>query len=295
MNENKMNNFSPIQGMWAILPEAIQKMEYEYLVYHNGTPDYRAHIEAQGPFEVDVTKAPPTFFVVGDIGILQIDGVIMPRADFFSAIFGGVAALDVLTRDFKILLASDDIAAIILHIDSPGGNIAGMFAFADMIFEARNTKPVFTFSDSMMVSAAMLIGSAAGKDNVVISDEGVITGGLASLTHHIDFSSFQEKIGIRETVVSLGKNKIITDTNNPLSEEGRASMEAQLQHIDNAQMEAVARFRETTVDAVIKTSDKGKIFVGSQAIPGLIDGMMGPDEFTNAVKAEVMSANFRKN
>lgn len=284
----EMNFADTMQGheLWAILPWALRERQTEYYAYLDGTRDYRAYIEAKGPFEADVNKAQSLIWVDGEIGVLRIEGIIEPKGDWFSELFGGVAALDVLTRDLNFLLESEDINAIVLDIDSPGGSVTGVFAFANMVFEARKIKPVFAFSDSVMTSAAGLIGAAAGKDNIIIADESVMTGSLAVLTEHVDKSGFEEKLGLKTTQISSGKNKILANPYEPLSKDAREELETRVKHIDNALMTAIARYRETTVEAVRAQSMQGRLFFGTQGIAaGLADEMIPSTEFIEALKA----------
>ena len=67
-----------------------------------------------------LTRASPLYFIEDGIAIMQIEGVIQPRFDMWSWLFGGTS-IEILTRDFKALIANDDVKAIVLDVDSPGG------------------------------------------------------------------------------------------------------------------------------------------------------------------------------
>lgn len=284
--------------MWVMLPESLAKMRLEYLAYIEGQKEYRDHIEtmadARSPFVFDIAKAPQSYFIDGNIAVMQIEGVIFPKGDFFTALFGG-STLDVMRRDFKALVEDPNIDAIVLDINSPGGSAFGVIEFSNMVFEAREIKSVYAISGTMMTSAAAIIGAAAGKGNVAITDESVLTGSLAVVRDHMDVSRMMERIGIKITHITSGKFKRIDTGSAPLTEEGREVMQGEVNHVDAAMMEAVARFRATSIEDVRENMAQGKTFVGSQGIEaGLVDGIISPEDFLNRVEAN-LNLKFRNN
>jgi signal peptide peptidase SppA len=300
MDENNMNagGAQPpcvsTPGLWSILPDALSRWNYEYESYVKGPPDYRAYIEAKGPFDFDPSTADARYWLDGDIAVLSIEGVILPKGDFWTALFAGVAPLDILTRDYKALMARDDVNAIVLDIDSPGGSVFGMFSFANMIFEARMVKPVYSISGTMMTSAAALIGAAASES--AITDQAVVTGSLAVMTEHTDISRMLEMAGVKKRVITSGQRKTIASPYAPLDDKGEAELQAQVDHTDRVLIETVAKFRNMSIEDVREKMPEGRLFMGSEAIEAnLIDGMLPSEEFMRRVKAEIMSVNFNRN
>lgn len=292
-------NMIDMPELWVMLPESLNRMRVEYLAYIEGKNGYREHIEtlsdAISPFVFDAAKAPVSYFLDGNIAVMQIAGVIFPKGDFFTALFGG-STLDVMRRDFMDLVESPDVDAIVLDIDSPGGSAFGVLEFSNMIFEAREIKPVYAISGSTMTSAAAIIGAAAGRGNVAITDEAVVTGSLAVVRDHMDVSRFMERLGVKITHITSGKFKRIDSNQSPLTEEGREVMQGEVDHIDGAMMEAVARFRGTSVEDVRENMAQGRTFIGSQGIDaGLIDGITSPENFMAIVESKIKTLKFKNN
>src|SRR5262245_31629619 len=59
--------------------------------------------------------------VTGGVAVLPLTGVITPRPSFLSLLFGGGGGLEGFRSQFREALASEDVAAILIDIDSPGG------------------------------------------------------------------------------------------------------------------------------------------------------------------------------
>jgi signal peptide peptidase SppA len=216
---------------------------------------------------------------------MQITGTITPKADILSFIFGG-SPLDVMTRDFKALVKDDDVKAIILEINSPGGVVHGAQEFANLVFEAREVKPIITISSTMMASLAMWIGAAAS--DVFITDDTIVTGSLSAIINHIDVSGLEKSLGIKTTQIATGKFKTISSMFAPLTDEGRAELKGQVDHITGVMVADIAKFRGVDVKTVNSKMAEGRTFIGSQGVEaGLIDGIISPDELIERINASM--------
>jgi len=273
--------------LWAILPDQVGMTQHAFMSYlkQSLVVDSEVLKTEASLLDVDIDKMPSTFIMDGQIAIMQIEGTITPSADIFSRLFGG-ATIDVMTRDFKALVGDDNVKAIVLDIDSPGGVVHGGFEFAELVYGARSLKPIIAISGTMMTSLAMLIASAA--EDVFITSESVITGSIGTIANHVDISGLEKSLGIKTTPITAGKFKAIASAFAPLSVEGRADIQRQLDHVNDALVETIARFKGVSVDTVNSKMGDGKVFIGSQGIEaGLADGIIEPDELIERINALV--------
>ncbi len=272
---NKMIKLFP--SLWAILETELTKLEATYQGFTN---DMIAGLERDSKLVFNSAESSQTGLsedvtIINNIGVLRIEGVITQKSDFFTMFFGG-ATLDTLTKDFKMLVANQEIDIIILDIDSPGGTVSGIQEFANLIFDSRKEKEIIAISSSIMTSAAMWIGAAA--EHVFISDNTVTTGSIGVLVTHIDFSVFEEKLGVKVTEVTAGKMKRIASFHAPLSDEGRSELQSQVDHIMNVFTSDIARFRNTSQENVENNMADGKVFIGDNAVKvNLVDDIMNFD------------------
>jgi capsid assembly protease len=296
-----MTKFLTMPSLWAILPEQISILQHAYVSYLSGDEisafkiaQPHAEVPVAGIFDVDLDKIPPSTFMNGDIGVLPVEGVITPKADFWTRLFGG-ATLDVLTRDFNALVNDDSVKAIVLDIDSPGGVAFGVEQFANLVFEAREVKPIYAITSTMMASAATWIGAAAKK--IYITGEVVMTGSIGTVISHIDISEMEKKHGIKTTEITAGKFKRISSNFKPLSDEGREELQSQVDHVNSAFVSDIARFRGVDVDTVNSDMADGKTFLGSLGVKaGLVDGIVTAEDFIDIINADTNnSANIDRN
>lgn len=257
---------------WAIVPESLQAILS--FVETGATLDPALfHADAEKPRAFFGSDVPGSMYSYrrGDLGVLVIDGPIIPRATMFSQI-SGVASVDVLTDEFKALEASPGIREIAILLDTPGGAVTGISDFADLI--AASDKPVTAFAWQAS-SAGYWIASAA--DRIVAPVSGMV-GSIGVVTTITDTSAADEKRGVRvtEIVSSQSPNKradLSTDT-------GRAVVQQLLDDLANGFIEAVARNRKTTAENVINSFGAGAVFAAPRALEaGMIDQIMDFETF----------------
>lgn len=264
--------------VWAIIPEDLVEIETRLRNIKTEDVECVERKAKQGASALQETTA----FMVGNVGVLPINGVIQPKADFFSFFFGG-ASIDILTRDFNALLNDEDVDSIILDIDSPGGNAFMIQEFANVVFEGREVKPIFAITSTSMTSAAYWIG--AGAHEVYITDEVAITGSIGVVTSHVDVSELEKSLGIKVTEVVAGTHKRVTSSHHPLTAEGRIELQNQVDHIYTAFVDDIARFRGVEKTNVINNMAEGRIFLGSQGVEaGLVDAVLPSVEVLQLAK-----------
>ncbi len=145
------------------------------------------------------------FMLRNGVAIIPINGTIFKRGSFWSFFYGGTP-LTVLNRIFSEAVADNDVQAILLDIDSPGGQVSGTDAFSELVHQVREKKPVVAFANGMMASAAYWIGSSASR---VIVERTAQVGSIGVLYMHHDWSRYDANLGLKRTVIASGKYKAV--------------------------------------------------------------------------------------
>jgi signal peptide peptidase SppA len=256
---------------WAITTEMFSEIQNIYRAHTDGKVPDIAAIEAQLGRPLKAT--PPDYEVTAEgIAILPVTGVISKRMNMFQEISGG-CSIEQCASQFKTALDDPAVSAILLKVDSPGGSIDGVFEFADMIYNARDAKPIVCLAYGQMCSAAYLIGAAASA--VYASDVATVVGSIGVVAVHQDTSSKRQASGVVTTEVYRGKYKRIV-TDGPLTDEGLKSLEEKVDYCYSLFVNDVARFRGVDAETVLNTmsTDVTDYFIGRQAVDaGLVDGI----------------------
>lgn len=253
---------------WAIVPEKLYEIREIYATHLRGEKIDLAEFAAQTS-QGDKDEDP--YQVLNGVAIIPVHGVIAKRMNLFSRISGG-ASTQLIGLDIRDALTREDVTGILLDIDSPGGTVDGTQELARIVFEGRDQKPIIAYTDGMMASAAYWIGSAAKE--IYISGELNPVGSIGVVAAHVDYSEYERQRGIKTTEVYAGKYKRIASNYKPLSDDGKTSIQDQVDYIYSVFVDQVATQRNATVDEVLANMADGKIFIGMQAVrAGLVDGV----------------------
>ena len=165
----------------------------------------------------------------------------------------------------------NDIKAIVLDVDSPGGSVFGVQEAGEKIRQARESKPVFAVANSMMASAAYWLASQATK---IIGTPGADIGSIGVIMVHADISGFNEQMGVKYTYITSSKHKAEGNWDEPLTEDARAHMQSRVDDYHATFVDAVAKGRSVTKSLVNNEFGQGRMFGAEKAkAKGMIDGI----------------------
>lgn len=282
-----MNLFDVLSSPWAIEPSKLVELHAIYGAHVRGEPiDIDAVEKRLGRPLANEQK---DYVITDGVAVVQIDGVIAKKMNMFSQISGG-ASSQFAMRAIDGALRDESVHSIMLSYDSPGGTVDGTELFANAIKAARRVKPVVSLGAGTMASAAYWSGSAA--ESVYIVDGTTAVGSIGVVAAHKDISAAEAARGIKTTEISAGKYKRIASQFGPLSEEGRQSIQDQLDYMYSLFVGAVADHRRVSTDAVLADMADGRIFTGQQAVDaGLVDGILTQEALIEKLNTDRKSSS----
>lgn len=216
----------------------------------------------------------------GGIAIIPVRGVLMPGDGWC---WFGVTYYDAIRRGIAQAVEDADVKAIALHIDSPGGTVAGCFDLVDAIYGMRGSKPMWAILDEHAYSAAYALASAA--DRIMVPRTGG-TGSIGVVGMHTDFSGMLEQMGITITTLQFGARKTDSYPTKPLSDDARDRMQAEIDAMGELFVETVARNRGLD-PAKVRATEAGTFLGADGVTQGLADAVMAPDAAFLALLAEL--------
>jgi len=204
----------------------------------------------------------------GMIGVLPVVGAIVHRGNMFTEA-SGTASADVLGRQVEAMIAHPDVSALILDIDSPGGQAAGIQELAAKIAANRGSKPIIAQVNPEAASAAYWLAAAA--DEIVITPSGEV-GSIGAYAYHIDRSALNETLGIRPTYISYGEFKTEGNPDGPLSGEALTEIQAAVDRVGKQFEADVAKYRVVDIATVRREWGRGRMVDASRAKSlGMVD------------------------
>ena len=209
----------------------------------------------------------------GKVAVIPIHGTLVRRTSGIEA-ESGLASYTGIAAQLDAALASPEIAAILLDIDSPGGESGGVFDLADRIRAASEVKPIWAVANDMAFSAAYALASAAAR--VFVARTGGV-GSIGVIAMHVDQSVKDAHDGVRYTAVFAGERKNDLNPHEPISNEAHAVLKAEVDRIYDLFVETVARHRGLDADAV-RATEAGLFFGPDAVATGLADAVGSLDD-----------------
>jgi ClpP class serine protease len=123
-----------------------------------------------------------TYNIYGDVAIIPIHGLLTKRSELFDSFFG-TTSYEEIHELISSAIEDASVRSILLEIDSPGGEVSGLFDLVDFIYESRELKPIYAIANDHAFSAAYGIASAASKI-FVNRTSGV--GSIGVIATHVD-------------------------------------------------------------------------------------------------------------
>ena len=211
----------------------------------------------------------PLLSIDDGVGVIAIEGPILRKPDIFARIFFGATSSIDIGEALREAGERDDIKAVFLNIDSPGGTVAGTPELAAAVTKLNKSKPVYAFSSGLMCSAAYWIASQA---RAIYATPSAQVGSIGVVQAVIDNTAALDKAGLKVEVFSVGKYKSMGAPGTPLTEDQRKLISSNLAEIASEFHEAVRSRGRTIPDEALE----GQTFSGKQAQRHNLAGMV-PD------------------
>jgi signal peptide peptidase SppA len=253
-----------VETPWAILPHKLAQLE-EIVMRHVAGEKLSAE-EVQTRLH-GASQRPPGRRVA-TVAVLPLFGTIFPRANLMTDMSGATSA-ERFGAQLSELVNDPGVSAIVLDVDSPGGQVSGVPELSKAIYDARGKKPIVAVANHLMASAAYWIGTAA--DELVVTPSGEV-GSIGVFAMHADYSASLEQDGIKVTIIKDGKYKVEANPYEPLSDEARAAIQAYVSEVYHDFIEAVARNRGVSAERVSSSFGEGRVVGSRQALAaGMVD------------------------
>jgi signal peptide peptidase SppA len=217
-------------------------------------------------------------YVVTDdgVGVLGVYGVLLQRYAFDAASCTSFASYQVIRQRMDAMLADADVKAVLLEVDSPGGEAAGAHDLARALYSAAQSsgKPLWAHVNEDSFSAAYYLTSSARR--IVVPQAGRV-GSIGTVMAHVDQSRRDEKMGVSWTFVHSGKHKVDGNSHQPLSAQARKYMEAEVARLTDMFVNHVAQAR--SIDAQdVRNTEAGLLAAGDARQLGLVDAVASFDD-----------------
>jgi protease-4 len=206
----------------------------------------------------------------GRVGVVEIKGEIMES--------------DEAVKQLHDFLEDDEIQAVVVRVDSPGGAVAPSQEIYTEVKRLAEKKHVVVSMGGVAASGGYYLAAPADR---IFANPGTLTGSIGVISQIPNIAGITEKLGFEMNTVKSGEAK---DAGNPFrafTDEDRAIFQAMIDKVYLQFVRAVAEGRELPEDKVREVAD-GRVITGEDALAlGLVDEM---GNFRDAVSAAAKMA-----
>jgi len=202
------------------------------------------------------------------IGIVEAKGTIGEAAP------AGIDS-DKIVKLLKKYEKDDDIKAIVLRVDSPGGAVAPSQEIHDAVKRIKARKKVVVSMGGMAASGGYYISAPADR---IFAEPGTLTGSIGVIFLHFNVRGLLEWAKVEETTLKSGKYKDTLSPFRPIQETDREEIQSISDDVYSQFVQAVAQGRGMP-EARVREIAEGRIYTGKRAKElKLVDELGGFDD-----------------
>jgi len=188
-----------------------------------------------------------TFASSGSIARVTIEGLIRSDRD-------RVEALERLEKS--------QAAAVIVHINSPGGTTAGSEQLYDSLASLKAKKPLVVVIEGLAASGGYITAIAADH---IVAQQTSLVGSIGVLFQFPNFSEVLKTVGVKVETVKSSPLKAAPNGFEPTSPEARDALDALVKD-SYAWFKNLVKERRGMDDAQLEKIADGRVFTGHQAV-----------------------------
>ena len=264
-----------LTGKEALDAKLIDRLDYgdvmvsEIRQSAKGNPDDQSvKLITLARYSQDKVKPPKTAAKHKSVALIYAVGAIVPTAGA-----QGNAGADKISAAITEAYEDDDIGAIVLRVDSPGGSPSASETIRRALVKAKEkNKKVIVSMGSVAASGGYWIAADADR---IFASGGTITGSIGVVMGKFEASELWKKIGVNWEGPKMGRNSDIWSINQPFDELETERMNTLIDYTYDAFLQRVAEGRGMTVGEVRKVA-QGRAWTGEDAqLNGLVDELGG--------------------
>ena len=223
--------------------------------------------------------------------IVQIDleGIIMTGAVQQSFLSKPESMVDDLKRQLAQAKADSRVKAILLRVNSPGGEVTASDTIYAAVKATSAVKPVIVYMDSVAASGGYYVACGATK---IVANETTLTGSIGVIMEGMSYHGLFDKIGLGTETFTSGKFKDTLSGSRPMRQDEKDYIQALVDKMYQRFVAIVAEARKVPVAELTGGVADGRILVGSEAVTAkLVDKVGYIEDAYNLARSEGKSPN----
>ncbi|MFZ9235148.1 MAG: signal peptide peptidase SppA [Algoriphagus sp.] len=211
--------------------------------------------------------------------------VILAEGEIVDGNVEGAISSEKFAKEIRKARKDENIKAIVLRVNSPGGSILASEVIWREMAEAKKAKPLIVSMGEVAASGGYYISAPA---DTIVAQPNTITGsiGIFGILFNVQ-ELVNDKLGVTTDVVSTGELSDFGNMARPLTEVERTIIQSSVEDGYETFISRVAEGRGMHPDSVRKVAS-GRVWTGTQAkARGLVDVLGGLDTAVSIAAAKI--------
>jgi protease-4 len=219
----------------------------------------------------------------GKIAVVPVQGVIHTQEQNE----WGTSMVDDIKKALRAAAEDDEIKAVVLAVDSPGGEVTASDIIYNEVLKVRAKKPVVVSISSLGASGAYYLACAS---DWIVANPTSFTGSIGVIIQSLNYEQLFDKVGLDAVVFKSGKFKDMLSGTRPITPEEQAYVDGMVQQVYGRFLDIVANARKLPAGELRDGLADGRILTGKDAKDaGLVD-QLGYIEDAYAKAREISGA-----
>jgi len=207
----------------------------------------------------------------GKIVHLNLDGVISSM-DMGGIFAGAMPSVDTLKQSLEQAVKDKNVKAIVLRINSPGGEVTASDIIYNAVKKAAKEKPVVVYMDALAASGGYYVACGATK---VVASETTLTASIGVIIETLNYSDLFGKVGLSVNTFTSGAFKDSLSGSRPMRDDEKAYVQNLVAQMYDRFLGIVSEARGVPKDVLKSTVADGRVVTGREALAAKLVDQIG--------------------
>lgn len=192
----------------------------------------------------------------------------------YSGVNSGINSEEVV-RDMRSLMEDDDVKAVVLRVNSPGGSAYGSEQMWYAISQLKKRKPVIVSMGDYAASGGYYLSCNADS---IVAEPTTLTGSIGIFGMIPNAKKLADKVGVSVDYVNTNRNSSIGNLTRPMNSDEKSALQMSVNRGYQLFIKRCADGRGMSVEEIDKIG-QGRVWTGATAQKiGLVDVLGGLDK-----------------
>lgn len=215
---------------------------------------------------------------------IDLEGVISSGGSGEGFLSSSMPMVDMLKRSLEQAVRDKRVKAIVLRVNSPGGEVTASDIMYAAVKEAAKHKPVVVYMDSIAASGGYYISCAASK---IVASETTLTGSIGVIMESMSYHGLFDKIGMGTNTFTSGAFKDTLSGARPMRDDEKAYVQSLVNGMYDRFLTVVSEGRKLPKEGLKTGIADGRVVSGRDALTAKLIDKIGYIEDAYATAREL--------